>query len=432
MAGVTTVTGDDTPYHHGSHRDLLASPPVDSWADQHSIDAIFVPTARPPAYLSGAVALAKSLGCILVTLHSKKWTTAAEARRRLPANLNLIAVDVRDTACLNLPEWRTTDELAESVFACRSDLSTKRNLAIVLSRMLGWSRILFLDDDITGLKPDDVRAAANLLDAYNAVGLHVGGFPDHSVVCHAYQMAGGKQQEFVGGGALAIEVNRTKSFFPSVYNDDWFFLLDGNDSLQPTAVAGEVIQQPYDPFRTPDRARNEELGDVLAEGIYWLLDQNRRIAEADAGYWTGFLVKRRQFIQDVLRMVETDASLESGEKNRRIAALKGSLGRLARITPDRCEKYLKAWTEDRQQWQTHLESLPTGLSISDALAALTQVGTPPLRYELGGGIGWQTARARPQEHFPAEAQVSPRQDVAKPTAPARLVSDTAEAPLAAV
>ena len=205
-----------------------------------------MPTARPPAHLSGAATLAKSLGCILVTLHSKKWTTAAEARKRLPADLNLIAVNVRDTARLNLPDWRTTDELADSVFACRSDLSTKRNLALALSRMLGWSRILFLDDDITGLKPDDVRAAANLLDTYNAVGLHVGGFPDHSVVCHAYQMAGGRQQEFVGGGALAIEVNRSKSFFPGIYNDDWFFLLDGNDSLQSTAVTGEVIQQPYD------------------------------------------------------------------------------------------------------------------------------------------------------------------------------------------
>jgi hypothetical protein len=29
--------------------------------------------------------------------------------------------------------------------------------------------------------------------------------------------------------------------------------------------------RPYDLFRTPDRARAEELGDVLAEGIFWLL-----------------------------------------------------------------------------------------------------------------------------------------------------------------
>jgi hypothetical protein len=377
---------------------------------QHrSIDAIVVPTIRQPAYLEGAADLARSLGCTLVTLHSKRWTTAAEARKRLPSDLDLIAVDLKETARLNLPAWRTTNELAGTPFACRSDLSTKRNLAIMLAIMLGWSRILFLDDDITGLNPDHFRSAVDLLGTYNAVGLQVGGFPDHSVVCHAYQMAGGKQQEFIGGGAMAIEVNRCKSFFPSIYNDDWFFLLDGSDSLQPTAVTGEVIQQPYDPFRNPDRARNEELGDVLAEGVYWLLDQKRRIAKADAAYWGGFLVKRRRFIEGVLRMVKEDPDLEPGERSRRIAALRGSLGRLALITPDLCERYLKAWADDRRQWQAHIESLPAGLQIPDALAALTREGAPTLRHELGGELYWASARTRPPGRFPGKPGLrSPR------------------------
>jgi hypothetical protein len=398
------VTGEATPYHHGSHTDLLESPPVDPQADRRAIDAIFVPTARPPAYLDEAAELARSLGCVLVTLHSKKWTTATQALKRLPADLNLVAIDVKDTAHLNLPRWKTTKELAGSVFACRSDLSAKRNLALTLSRMLGWSRILFLDDDITGLNPDHVRDAISLLDTYNAVGLRVGGFPDHSVVCHAYQMAGGKQQEFIGGGALAIEVNRAKSFFPGIYNDDWFFLLDGSDSLQPTAVTGRVTQHPYDPFRTPDRARDEEFGDVLAEGIYWLLDQGRGIVAADAAYWKGFLAKRKQFIESVLEMVKVDGNLGEGERSRRIAALKGSLGRLALITPNMCERYLHAWAADRQQWQTHIDSLPGGLRIHEALAALSRQGAPPVEYELGGEIGWIAARDRLQPYVRSPAR----------------------------
>jgi hypothetical protein len=408
MAGVTTVTGENTlyhyGYHHGSHRDLLESPRVDPSAGRQGIDAIFVPTCRPPAYLDSAAKLARSLGCVLVTLHSKKWTTAAQALKRLPADLNLIAIDVKDTVHLNLPRWETTRELTGTVFACRSDLSAKRNLALSLSRMLGWSRILFLDDDITHVKLDDVRVAIGLLDTYNSVGLHVGGFPDHSVVCHAYQMAGGKQQEFIGGGALAIEVTRSESFFPDIYNDDWFFLLDGCDSLQPTAVTGKVIQQPYDPFRTPERARDEELGDVLAEGVYWLLDQGRRIVEADGIYWNGFLVKRRRFIERVLEMVKADRNLEAGERARRIAALKGSLGRLALITPHLCERYLRAWVSDRRQWRDYTASLPRGLGIPHAIAALSREGFPPPRYQLGGGIGWADAFERLQAH----AQVTPK------------------------
>jgi hypothetical protein len=417
------VTDEGTPYHHGSHRDLLESSPVDSLSGQRGIDAIFVHTARPPAYLDGAAELARSLECTLVTLHSKRWTTAADARKRLPDDLNLIAIDVKDTPQLNLPRWKTTDKLARSIFACRSDLSVKRNLAIMLSHMLGWSRILFLDDDITGLNPEDVRAAIGLLENYNAVGLHVGGFPDHSVVCHAYQMAGGKQQEFIGGGALAIAVNRTKSFFPSIYNDDWFFLLDGNDSLQPTAVTGEVVQQPYDPFRTPQRARNEELGDVLAEGIYWLLDQERRIIAADAVYWKSFLEKRRRFIEGVLRMVRADRALKPDDKTRRIDALKGSLGRLALITPELCESYLRAWADDRRQWKIHLEALPIGLSIPKALAALTRTSSSTLEYELGGEIGWTTALARLQVRYPPKSRPRSRKAV---TAPAVAAAEPTE------
>ena len=377
-----------------------------------SIDAIFVPTARQPAYLAGAAELANFLGCPLVTLHSGKWTNAAAAARFLLAelsltDLNLIAIDVPHVAHLNMPLWQTTSILDGTVFASRSDLSAKRNLALTLSRRLGWKRILFLDDDITGLKADDVRKASGLLDVYNAVGLHVGGFPDNSVVCHAYRQAGGKQQSFVGGGALAVHTDRAGSFFPDIYNDDWFFLLDGDKWLQPTGVTGQVQQYPYDPFRTPDRARAEEFGDVLAEGIYWLLDQDRSIAEADQAHWADFLVRRREFICEVLSMVEV-SSLEPNEKQRRIAALKGSLGRLARITPDLCEDYLRAWAADRERWRHHIERLPTRQQMGSALAWLSRKGSPSLTVAGKHTIGKQrTFSTNPYSPWPeSQGEVS--------------------------
>jgi hypothetical protein len=370
-----------------------------------SIDAIFVPTARQPAYLAGAAELAQILGCSLVTLHSGKWTSAAAAARFLLADLsltdlNLIAIDVPHVAHLNMPLWQTTSILDGTVFASRSDLSAKRNLALTLSRMLDWKRILFLDDDITGLNPDDARAASGLLDIYNAVGLHVGGFPDNSVVCHAYRKAGGGQTSFVGGGALAVHVERASSFFPDIYNDDWFFLLDGDKWLQPTGVTGQVQQYPYDPFRTPDRARAEEFGDVLAEGIYWLLDQDRSIAEADREHWADFLGRRREFIGEVLSMVQA-SSLEAKEKQRRIAALKGSLGRLALITPGLCEDYLQAWAADRRRWQHHTGRLPTRQQMGSALAKLSRKGSPSLTVAGKHTIGKQrTFSTKPYSPWP--------------------------------
>jgi len=382
MVRVSPVACEETSYHHGSHRDLLWSP-VDPSPTHRNVNAIIVPTARRPAYLTEAAGLAQVLGCTLVTLHSGKWTTAAEAAERFGAEVDLIAIDVPGPGRLRLPDWETSRLLAGTVFARQTDLSLKRNLALMLSYMLGWSRILFLDDDITGLNPDDVRKATGLLDTYNAVGLRIGGFPDHSVVCHAYRQAGGKQQSFIGGGALAVELERSTSFFPDIYNDDWFFLLDGDKRLQPTSVTGQVVQYPYDPFRGPERARAEELGDVLAEGIYWLLDQGRPIADADRGHWGRFLKRRARFIEDVLAMVRADDALGPHEKDRRIAALKGALGRLALITPGLCESYLRAWAADRRQWQRHVGRLPTRQQLPGALTALSRRGCPPLRSQPG-------------------------------------------------
>jgi hypothetical protein len=386
----SSVQSAQTPDHHGSHRGLLWAADDPSLVSR-GIDAIIVPTARKPAYLDQAAWLAESLRCTLVTLHSTQWTSAARAVDRLSGAVDLIAIDVPDPAHLRLPRWETSRLLTGTVFARPTDLSAKRNIAMIFSRMLGWSRVLFLDDDITELNPDDVRRASGLLDTHNAVGLHVGGFPDHSVVCHAYLDAGGGQQSFIGGGALAVHLERNNSFFPDIYNDDWFFLLDGDKGIQTVGVTGAVKQYPYDPFRSPDRARAEELGDVLAEGIYWLLDQNKSITDADRAHWARFLGKRKQFIGRVLRMVEQNGAIEAGDKERRVAALKGSLGRLALITPELCENYLRAWRVDRQSWYRYLQKafirdvqqLPADQRRQQALASLSRPGAPLLNWQFG-------------------------------------------------
>jgi hypothetical protein len=378
-----SVTNSDPPDHHGSHRDLLWS---GDRVEQRSIDALIVPTIRAPGRLAPAAELAKALGCTLLTLHSKQWTSSAMAAHRMHRSVDLIAIDVPDTQRLDLPEWRTSQLLTGQFARLRpwSDLSAKRNLGLMLSRLLGWSRVMFLDDDITALNPDDVRRASGLLDTHNAVGLHVCGFHDHSVVCHAYRDAGGRQQSFIGGGALVVQVDRTPSFFPEVYNDDWFYLLDGDKGLLPVAVTGRVEQYPYDPFRSPERARREEFGDVLAEGIYWLLDQGMSIVSADRDHWIAFLRKRKTFVSRVLDMVAADDSLDRAEQARRLDALRGSLGRLARITPELCVGYLQAWKSDQEAWRRHIEMLETRTARKEALAMLARPSAAPLGYRIGG------------------------------------------------
>src|SRR5262245_21584571 len=144
MVQVTQVPSDDTPYHHGSHQRLLWTSD-DPLLGGPGVDAIIVPTARPPAYLAEVAELARTLNCPLVTLHSGRWTTAALTARCLPTGVRLLAVDVPEPSRLHLPCWATSRMLAGTVFARKSDLSTKRNLALMLGHLLDWSRILFLD-----------------------------------------------------------------------------------------------------------------------------------------------------------------------------------------------------------------------------------------------------------------------------------------------
>ena len=373
------MAGIETANHHGSHRDLIWQ--GDELTPTLKVDAIIVPTARKVAYLKEAADAALSLGCPLVTLHSGKWTSAFAAAARLDPAVNLIAIDVPESADLRVPELATSGLLAGTMFERRTDVSTKRNLGLMLSHALRWKRVVFLDDDIRVPNPADLSLAAGLLNSHSAVGLGIGGFPDNSMVCHAFREAGGWQETFIGGGALAVGVKRNRSFFPNVYNEDWFFVLNAGKRLQPVATVGNVIQYPYDPYRA-ERARGEEFGDVLAEGTFWLLDQGKPASDGDLSHWRDFLAHRRQFIAQVQGMVESTASIGATTRARMGEALRAALGRCAVIPPQLCADYMKALATDQDRWERHIQQIrrQSQMSREEALRSLTVKGKTPLTW----------------------------------------------------
>jgi hypothetical protein len=398
---VAVMTGVETADHHGSHRDLLWQ--GDESAPTLKVDAIIVPTARKVAYLKEAAAAALALGCPLVTLHSGRWTSAFAAAAQLDPAVDLIAIDMPETADLRLPPLATTSLLAGTIFERRTDVSTKRNLGLMLSHALRWKRVVFLDDDIRVPNPADLSLAAGLLGSYSAVGLRIEGFPDNSMVCHAFREAGGWQDTFVGGGALAVGVKRNRSFFPNLYNEDWFFVLDAGKRLQSVATVGQVLQYPYDPYRV-ERARGEEFGDVLAEGTFWLLDQGKPASDGDLSHWRDFLAHRRQFIARVQDMVESKTSIDATTRARMGEALRAALGRCALIPPQLCADYMKALATDQDRWQRHIQQIrrPSQLSREEALRSLTVKGKTPLT--------WYTSASEPRATTRRESLAAPMRE----------------------
>lgn len=369
---MSTSTGvEPSAHHHGSHRQLLTGAETVE-VKPGQVDAIIVPTARPVAYLRQAIALADQLGCTLLVLCSKLAKAPDAAKAGKESRVSIVAIDTDSLPSGLVPNFKTSAVLRGNRFNRRTDTSIKRNLGLLLAEVAGWERIVFLDDDITVPRPDDLLDAAGLLASHAAVGLSNGGYPDNSVVCHAYREAGGPQDTFIGGGALAVGAASFTSFFPNIYNEDWFFLLD-DDRLRPSTVTGLAVQSPYDPFSDVRRARSEELGDCLAEGVFSLLDTGGRVQDADARYWRGFLDKRRRFIDDVLCRVQS-ADNDLAEKARMIAALKAARGRNQFIEPELCVDYLRVWRTDRDLWRRHLDEIGRkhghGMTLDKVLADL--------------------------------------------------------------
>jgi len=316
------------------------------------LDAILVPIAHDTTELTKAIGFAARLGCVLVALCSQRASAAEAIRLAKGSGAELVAIDIDGMPADLLPAFATTDVLREAGFAYPKDTSAKRNLGLVFARFAGWERVVFLDDDIHLPDPDDLERAAQLLGHYEAVGLEIGDFPDNSVVCHAHRETGGTQTTFIGGGALAVGRESMSSFFPKIYNEDWFFLLKG-DRLRPSAMIGTAEQKFYDPFATEERARTEEFGDCLAEGVFWLLDQDEGLARATAAYWREFLGHRRRFIGEIIGRVDR-ANVRAA---RITGVLEAARRECERITPSLCVDYLTAWQEDRQRWREHVETM---------------------------------------------------------------------------
>jgi hypothetical protein len=353
------------PIHHSSHRRLLATGPATRTTTR--VDAVIVPAARAASGLAAAADLADGLGAELVVLCSRD-VRAADVKARRRADQHVWAADIGGPNNV-IPRFRSTMVLRGTPFHRRPDTPLKRNIGLALTRMTGWERVLFFDDDIDDVKPGELGEAAALLDDHEVVGLTNTGFPDNSVVCHANRATGHRQDAFIGAGAMLFHRSRAATaFFPAVYNEDWFFLLD-DDGLASCAAHGEFAQREYDPFADPRRAAQEEFGDCLAEGIFTLLDSGRPITAADDLYWRVFLDARAALIE----RISTDLTASDVPRHRRAkiaAALDAATCSLDLIKPSLCTRYLAAWHYDLTLWRRFTAGLPQGLTTRAALAYL--------------------------------------------------------------
>lgn len=362
---------------HATHAQLIghAGPDTAGPAYPPALSAIVVPATRPAYNLEHAITLARATHCHLVIMCSRD-TQAAEvyALLHLRSFHDATVIEIPDQYTHEYLEFQTTDWIKRQFPVRDSDLSVKRNLGLVLARMLGWERIFFLDDDIRDLDAIALLDTVALVDGsqaaahrYYSAGMPTPEFPDNSVVCHARRMIGAFQDVFVSGSALAVDCTVPFAFFPDIYNEDWLFFYEDAANRRLGSSERKATQLRYDPFASPQRAESEEFGDVIAEGLYALLEEGLTAEYATTERWDQFLTDRKHILDEIIRQSDK-APREVQEKMKH--AVKIARKCLEDIQPEMCVEYVAAWQNDRKRWADRRDTLPRVDSIAKALHEL--------------------------------------------------------------
>ena len=342
------------------------------------LDAVVVPTARSLRFdlpgLRLAHDLAASRRCPLIVMCSREARSQdypadlLSGARPGPRPKPLVLLDVPNGRHEVLPDFLTT---RHPTARCRSnDVATKRNLALQIGAVAGWRNVLFLDDDVsfdpTAPRSLDLSSLGDALAVLSpggmrAVGWPSRGFDDNSVVGHARRLAGRSQDVFISGAALLVATSRDVPFFPDIYNEDWLFLIGLAISSRTVGDvlgwAGTVNQLDYDPF-VAKRARGEEVGDVLGEGLMNLLEDDGPgmwSTARDEGHWKSVLMARARLLEGLSRALDP-RSLEPSVPKARLA-LEAALELHAEIDPSGLAHFVHCWRHDLDVWHAVLRDL---------------------------------------------------------------------------
>ena len=308
--------------------------------------------------------LARRTQIPLIVICSKAVRANDVIKRASETNIEAFALDLRSDDSLGISFGTSNDEFADANLKWNRDLSKKRNLGLILARLRRWKRLMFLDDDIYGITKEDVDALATALDDHRVSALIPEEFPDNSVVCHAHRLSGGLQKVFASASGIGVRCDRRHpSFFPNIYNEDWFFF-SGEAARKKIAKVGESRQLKYDPYEDPLRAAQEEFGDLLAEGLYARLDRDESITDVDVDYWNAFIARREAFHQRVAEALNEEAFRKASDSDFVTKALgaresiRAAQNQLTKITAPLCQRFVQAWQSDLTNWRQHLAAMP--------------------------------------------------------------------------
>ena len=160
------------------------------------------------------------------------------------------------------------------------------------------------------------------------------------------------------------------------------------------ARAGSVRQLRYDPYSST-RAMSEEPGDIIAEGLMNLLEDDGPALWAIAGtpaYWRRAVARRAALINDLIHSLELMPNVEGARRAR--TALNAALRLHRSASPESLRNYVLGWRSDLSRWQTYLEALAARRDGADLATAVIEVTNRSVSRDKTGRPSQGVSRTR--------------------------------------
>ncbi|MGI8582350.1 MAG: hypothetical protein ACR2KX_09135 [Chitinophagaceae bacterium] len=230
------------------------------------------------------------------------------------------------------------------------NLGFVRNFALLYSKTIRASRVLFMDDDIEVPNLNLIDELFNALNDYEFVGANIMGLIDDSVIGHIATELGVINERMLSGGFVLFTSEMVQNYFLNNYNEDWIWLflqLKGKKYLQ----TGEVFQELSNPFSNyQNKLIFQEYGEIALDGILDLYKEGSFDSLTQFMFWERMLKEREEYL-DILNQ-------KAKGKKKLIEIIewikKDSMNFKAGIFTELFEKYFS----DRILFQTLFKSLP--------------------------------------------------------------------------
>ena len=301
------------------------------------LDAIFIPSnGRIENLLSLLKSLSWYKGSIFVLSADKNYYNINSK--------NISVIDPNKTIESNFIKQLKTFGGKYSKELLEWDLPLKRNYALLKSRTDGFKNILIIDDDITNFNETHFNHCLSYLKYNQIVGSLIMGFPDTSVIGHLEILCGYKYNPFLSGSFLFINVEKSNSLFPLIYNEDWIFMIP-SIANQSIISVNQVSQLIYNPFTTI-RVIQQEFGEIITEGLFNLIKTNDYHSRFDSNYWDYFIDLRKSELSNLKQI----APKELRWIPQKALYLCDGIG------SNNCLTFIEDWENDLNTFKTHFEN----------------------------------------------------------------------------